>query len=101
MDSYCLFSESKPSTPEEPIETFTLYPNPADKTIIVQCDGEREGTLQFRMFNAAGKLMTQQSIDLMMEGVGISVKNIIPGIYFGELRQNGILIGGKRIAIYR
>jgi hypothetical protein len=45
--------------------------------------------------------MTKREIDLRVTATGVDIRKLPPGIYFGELRQDGELIGGKRITIYQ
>jgi hypothetical protein len=67
---------------------LTVYPNPADEYIIIQCTPGESESAWLKIYDMAGKVMVSQYLENLApeQPVRINTSHLIPGIYFVELR---------------
>jgi len=99
----CAYSEtvlvrSASGTGNPILPTWQLLPNPASDVITILFDGG-ETSLTALLRNAQGQIVASKSND--GDRLEIPVTNLPAGLYWAELRQNGLFMGSRKVAVVR
>ncbi len=79
-----------PARPDESEEEFKIFPNPVDAGVIIESKDYLVGN-SFHIFDLTGKAVEEGIIS--GEKTFISLKNLIPGIYFLQINSDRGLTG--------
>jgi hypothetical protein len=81
---------------------FTLFPNPATSELFIQPSKEEEGEVQFRIYDARGSLVYEETIAKMsLEPHRILLENTREGMYYLHMLRQGKKAVGRRFAVVR
>jgi uncharacterized repeat protein (TIGR01451 family) len=78
-------------------EKVIAYPNPTKDIAHFKLQNDLEGTLEFQLFDAQGRVLRQENIKL--ENYQFNRRDLPAGIYFYRFKQDGRNIGTGRIII--
>ncbi len=67
---------------------LTAYPNPGSENVTITFSGSMENTT-LRFIGVDGKMVNTGSVVNTTNGLVVSTQNLIPGVYFIEVTQNG------------
>lgn len=67
---------------------LTAYPNPGSESVTIAFNGSMENTT-LRFIGVDGKMVNTGSVLSTTNGLVVSTQNLIPGVYFIEVTQNG------------
>lgn len=67
---------------------LTAYPNPGTESVTIAFNGSMENTT-LRFIGVDGKAVNTGSVSNTTNGLVVSTQNLIPGVYFIEVTQNG------------
>ncbi|MFK7971876.1 MAG: T9SS type A sorting domain-containing protein [Bacteroidia bacterium] len=95
-------ASSRPQAPGEAEIDYqlTIYPNPADKLLAVRYEVETGVDIHFQLWNTAGKVVRDLTLDANASGQAFSIEYLSSGIYFGVWKINGAWHSGERIIIH-
>lgn len=74
---------------------FVLYPNPADKTIILQVKNQNIDLLKVEITDITGKTVLSKS--MTSHSKEIDIDNLSSGLYFVSIKQNGKALGFQKL----
>jgi hypothetical protein len=87
--------------PGKTFERFTIYPNPSTGDIYLSV-GRAPGRLNVRLTDLAGRTVVSRQVEVRGSETRIieSGDDVLPGIYFLQIRKAGEMLGTERIVIY-
>lgn len=68
---------------------LTAYPNPGSENVTISFSSSMENTT-LRFIGVDGKMVNTGSVISTTNGLVVSTQNLIPGVYFIEVTQNGM-----------
>ena len=84
-------------SPDQTKQIILAYPNPTKDVAHFKLQNDLEGTLEFQLFDAQGRVLRQKNIKL--ENYQFNRRDLPAGIYFYRFEQDGRNIGTGRIII--
>ncbi len=84
---------------EEPLSSFTIYPNPASHSITIQNDFTDTQLIKIEIYNLEGRLVKSIDDYNMIDRAPINISDLASGIYSVHLVTGGRLVNHKRIVI--
>lgn len=79
-------------------ETFSVYPNPTDKTATLEFDNLKNENCTLTLYDTDGRLV-QTIIDITTNKVEIERKKLSSGLYFFQLQTDRQLIANGKLVI--
>ncbi|MEN0004024.1 MAG: proprotein convertase P-domain-containing protein [Bacteroidota bacterium] len=88
---------SNASLPVE-LTYWNLFPNPFQDQLVVELESDRVRYVELLLFNTLGQQLLVQPLDLAKaKRWELSLQGLPAGTYWVGLRQNGALIGGRKV----
>ncbi len=79
------------TVPENGINAFTVYPNPASQTFSAIITSDAAGSAELNVLDITGKTIISKTLELQSgnQSIATDVTNLTPGMYFVSLIHNG------------